>query len=142
MAKGYRILEGIVMADLAFEATGKDQNELFEQSALAVESIMVSLKSVKKAVTKDISLEKDTLENLLFAFLNELVYLKDAEQLLFSDIKASVSKNSGWILHAHLKGEKIHDKMKLGTDVKAITLHKYEVTHSKTGWRAQVVVDV
>ncbi|HSU72865.1 MAG TPA: archease [Candidatus Binatia bacterium] len=138
--KGFRILDNLVMADTAFEATGKDLNELFEHAGLAVESIMAE--SVKKVITKDVSLEKDTVENLLYAFLSELVYLKDAEQLLFSDIKASASKNSGWALHAHLRGETIHPKMKLGTDVKAITLHQYEVKKGKDGWKATVVVDV
>lgn len=142
MAKGWKMLEGVVMADLCFEANGKNLNELFEHSAQAVESIMVDAKSVKKTATKEISLEKDTVDNLLFEFLNELVYLKDAEQLLFSEINASVSKNSGWLLHAHLKGEKIHPKMKLGTDIKAITLHQYEVKQAKGAWTARVVVDV
>jgi SHS2 domain-containing protein len=139
---GFKILEGLAMADTAFEATGKDTSELFEHAALAVESVMVDVKTVKRSVTKDIALEKDTLENLLYEFLSELVYLKDAEQLLFADCIASVSKNKGWQLHAHLRGEKINAKMKLGTDIKAITLHHFEVKQKKTGWTARVVVDV
>ncbi len=136
------MLEGVVMADAAFEATGKDLDELFEQSALAVESVMVDLKSVKKKSTTAISLEKDTLENLLYEFLSELVYLKDAEQLLFSKVSVSVTKNKGWMLNAKLEGETINKKMKLGTDIKAITLHKFSVTESKKRWKAIVVVDV
>jgi len=141
MPKGWKLLEGVVMADLAFEANGKDLNTLFENSALAVGSIMADLKSVTPALSKDISLEKEDVERLLYEFLSELVYLKDAEQLLFSEIKATVSKNNGWLLHAHLKGDKINPKMRLGTDVKAITLHKYEVKKGKA-WTARVVVDV
>ncbi len=138
----FKLLEGVVMADTAFEASGKDLNELFEQSALAVESIMVSAKSIKKEISRDITLDKKTIEDLLYSFLNELVYLKDAEQFLVKSVTAVVSKNKGWLLHAKLDGAKLNKKMTLGTDIKAITLHKFSVKESKSGWVAQVVVDV
>jgi len=142
MAKGYRIIEGIAMADLAFEATGENPGELFEHSAMAVESAQVDLKTVKQVITKDISLEKASIEDLLHEFLSELVYLKDAEQLLFSKANVSISRDDLWALHAKLTGDKINDKMKLGTDVKAITLHEFSVKEDKTGWTARFVVDV
>ncbi|MBI4145583.1 archease [Candidatus Woesearchaeota archaeon] len=142
MKKGFRVLEGIAMADLAFEAVGKDLSELFEHAALAVESAMVDVKTVKPKETTTITLEKDSVETLLYEFLSELVYVKDAEQMLFSEFKVSVAKNKGWQLHAHLKGDTINKKMKLGTDVKAITLHQFSVTQDKKGWTARVVVDV
>lgn len=141
MEKGYRIIEGIAMADLAFEAVGKTPGEMFENSALAVESAQVDLRTVGKNITKDISLEKESIEDLLHEFLSEIVYLKDAEQLLFSDAKVSISKNDKWILHAKLTGDKINDKMNLGTDVKAITLHMFSVKE-ENGWTARFVVDV
>ena len=140
--KGFRILEHLTMADTAFAAEGKSLNELFENAGHAVESIMVDAETVKNKTTTTITLEKDNIENLLYAFLSELVYVKDAEQLVFSEITVTITQNTGWLLHAHLKGEVIHSKMKLGTDIKAITLHKFFVSKTKTGWTAQVVVDV
>ncbi|MBI4151194.1 archease, partial [Candidatus Woesearchaeota archaeon] len=121
----FKMLEGVVMADAAFEATGKTPDELFEQAALAVESVMVNLKTVTKKSTTAITLEKDTIENLLYEFLSELVYLKDAEQLLFSKATVSVNKNKGWLLNAKLEGDTLNKRMKLGTDIKAITLHQF-----------------
>ena len=142
MEKGYRVIEGIAMADLAFEAVGETPGEMFEHSALAVESAMVDLKTVKQVISKDITLEKESIEDLLHEFLSEFVYLKDAEQLLFSDVKVSITKETVWILHAKATGDKINDKMKLGTDVKAITLHEFSVKENKLGWTARFVVDV
>ena len=142
MKKGWKILEGIAMADIAFEAVGKDLSQLFEHAALAVESVMVDVKTVKPKRTTTITLEKDSIETLLYAFLSELVYVKDAEQMLFSEFKIAVAKNKGWQLHAHLKGDTINKRMKLGTDVKAITLHQFSVTQDKKAWTARVVVDV
>lgn len=142
MKKGFKVLDKLSMADTAFEATGKDLSEVFEQSALAVESILVDLKSIKGKFSTTIEIEQESLENLLYEFLSELVYLKDAQQLVFSDIHVTVSEVKGWHLHAKLSGATINQKMKLGTDIKAITLHQFELTKHNDGWRAQVVVDV
>ena len=142
MKKGFRILDKLSMADTAFEAKGKDLNEVFEQSALAVESIMVDLKTVSGKVKTTIELEKASLETLLYEFLSELVYLKDAESAVYNKIHVAITKNKGWLLHAQMSGGTITKKMKLGTDIKAITLHEFELVQSKEGWSAQVVVDV
>ena len=141
------------MADLAFEVKGKSLNELFEQSALAVGSVMVELKTVKGVQSRKVVLGADSVENLLYLFLNELVYLKDAEQLLFSKAKVAVinhgfrevsqrASREGWALSARLAGDKINKKQKIGTDVKAVTLHLFEVKQGKKGWTARFVVDV
>jgi SHS2 domain-containing protein len=50
----YKFLEGIVTADLAFEATGKDLNDLFTNAALAVLESQVKLETVEPKVTKKI----------------------------------------------------------------------------------------
>ena len=56
MAK-YKFLEGVVTADLAFEATGKSLNELFENAALALFVSQVKLTTVTPKVTKQIKLK-------------------------------------------------------------------------------------
>lgn len=142
MKKGFKVLDKLSMADTAFEATGKDLSDVFEQSALAVESILVDLKSVKGTFETTVEIEQESLENLLYEFLSELVYLKDAQQLVFNEVHVTVSEVKGWHLHAKLSGATISKKMKLGTDIKAITLHQFELVKHNDGWKAQVVVDV
>lgn len=140
---GYKFLEGIVTADLAFEATGKDLNALFENAAMAVLESQAKLETIAAKVTKKVVLENEDVGQLLFDFLNEIIFLKDAEQLIFKTVKAAVTKNAVYKLVAELKGETIDQKKhKLGNDLKAVTMHKFKVEQDKKGWKCLVVVDI
>ncbi len=142
----YNFLPDIATADLAFEAFGKNPSELFENAALALEESMVKLDNVAPSNTNTINKEEDSLENLLFSFLEELIYLKDAEQLIFSKIECEVKSQDTkrFTLNAHLSGEKIDpNKHKLGIDVKAVTKHLFKIEQlSNKIFRAQVILDV
>ncbi len=139
----YRFLEGIVTADLAFEATGKDLNDLFTNAALAVLESQAKLETVEPKVTKKVVMENDDIGQLLFEFLNEIIFFKDAEQLIFKTVKVSIAKNAKYKLVADLKGEKIDPrKHKLGNDLKAVTMHMFEVKETPKGWKCRVVIDI
>ncbi len=128
-------------ADVLFEAEGKTLNELFEAAALATEETQVDLKTVKPKITKKITLEKDNVEMLLFDFLQELIFLKDAERLLFSKFEIKIKE--GYKLEAKLYGEIIDQKKHtLNVDVKAVTLHRFEVKKAKNGWFARIILDI
>ena len=130
-------------ADVLFEADGKNLDELFEAAGLATEETQVELKGIKHKIKKEIELKNDTVEMLLFDFLQELIFLKDAELLLFSKIRLSVSEGKPNKLKAVLEGEKINPKkQELKVDVKAVTLHRFEVKKTKTGWFARVILDI
>ena len=141
----YKFLEDIAIADVAFEASGKNLEKLFESAGLAVTNTMVKdLKSVKQKVTKNIEVKSDTIEMLLFNFLQEIIFYKDAELLLFNkfDIKI-VSENKKWKLKAKTSGEKLNmKKHELLVDVKAVSLHNFKVEKNRLGWKADVILDV
>lgn len=88
----FDFLPNIATADIAFEAFGKSYSELFENAALALEETMVSTTRVKPLKKYTIKKEADNVEDLLYLFLEELVYLKDAEQMVFSKIDCKVKK--------------------------------------------------
>ena len=139
----YRFLEGLVTADLAFEATGKDLNQLFKNAALAMFSAQAKLSSITPKITKRIRLEHEDLEQLLFDFLNDIIYFKDAKQLLFKTAKVKITKDKNYKLDAELKGETLNlKKHKLGNDLKAVTYHQFRVEKTKSGWKCVVVVDI
>ena len=130
-------------ADVLFEAEGRTVDELFEAAGLATEETQVDLKGVKLKIKKEIKLKNKSVEMLLFNFLQELIFLKDAKLLLFSKIKVSVSEGKINKLKAVLEGEKIDPKKhELRVDVKAVTLHRFEVKKTKTGWFARVILDI
>jgi len=141
----FKFLEGLTVADVAFQAEGRGLPELFASAARATESVMVEgLKSIEPRVQRKIRLEGDSVDSLLFNFLSELVFLKDAEKLLFSGFKVKVKKEKDrLILEAALSGEKLDPKKHvLLADVKAVTRHKFEVKKTRAGWSARVILDI
>ncbi len=139
----YKILEDVAIADVCFVAYGKDINELFGNAAFATEEIMVDTKTVKPRVSHTIMLDKEKLEDLLYDFLSELIFLKDADSLVFSAITVKIEKNKTYRLTALLKGEPLDRKHHvLRADVKAVTLHMFTIEKNKSTWSCQVVLDV
>src|SRR6185295_1156008 len=79
----YHYLEEIGTADIAFEATGRDLPELFRAAADATVNVMIdNIDAIHPVETRQIELSNDKLDMLLFDFLQELIFLKDAERLL------------------------------------------------------------
>ena len=142
---GYTYLEDITIADAAFRAEGQTLPELFTWAALALTNVMVrTLDRVEPKVEHEIILQADDVERLLYDFLQELIFLKDAELLLFSRYEVSIrTLPEGYQLQAKAYGEPLSiQKHDLVVDVKAVTMHRYEVTQTSTGWEATVVLDI
>ncbi len=141
----YKFLEDISIADVAFEAQGKTLEELFTEAALAVTNTMVEdVRTIEQRISKSIELTAENVEMLLFHFLQELIFYKDAELLLFSKFDLAIEqKDSTWHLHAKAYGEAISPgRQDLLVDVKAVSLHNFKVEETSRGWRATVIVDV
>ncbi|MEM2874053.1 MAG: archease [Candidatus Nanoarchaeia archaeon] len=140
----FKFLEKLVTADIAFEAFGKNLNEVFENSAFALCATMVQPKSMVAKIKKIIKMQNKDINTLLIDFLNELIYYKDAESLLFPKVKVKiVEKNGIYLLTAEVAGEKIDfQKHKVLADVKAATWHLFELQKKGKAWRAQVVLDI
>ncbi len=133
----------IVRADAAFDAFGKDYSALFANSGEALSSVMVDLKTLSSIKKHTFSLQNKNIQSLLYDFLEEIIFVKDAEQLLFNKFKVTVAKKKVYELHAECVGDKINTKkQKLGVDVKAITLHDFKISKTKDGYKARIVVDV
>ena len=141
----FKVKEDVAIADVAFEATGKSLNELFESCADAVVATMVKdVKTVAAKKKKTIKLSSNKVDQLLHDFMNELIFLKDAELLLFSKCKVKVTEKAGaYNLFAECSGDKINMKtQELLVDVKAATWHMFEVEKTTKGWKAFVILDV
>jgi SHS2 domain-containing protein len=139
----YRYLEDIVTADLAFEAEAETIERLFEENASALTDAMVSIKGVKPRARKTIRLVENSLERLLYSWLEELVFIKDAELLLFSKFDVKIAEKDGkFHLEAAAHGEKLKKRHEQKIDVKAITLHMFELRKKGKGWYSRVVVDI
>ena len=131
-------------ADIIFEAYGKSMEEVFENSALALEEIMVKTSSISLKKKHPIKLEADNIENLLYDFLSELIFLKDADGLLFKKFKVSIKEvKKKFILNANCEGDLINrEKHDLLCDAKAITKHLFEIKKIKDKFTARILVDI
>ncbi len=131
-------------ADILFQAKAETLGELFEQCALAVEESMIKLKQIQPKKEIKIKGKNLKLEYLLFDFLNDLLFYKDSQQLLLSRFKCIIKESQkGYELACSAFGEKLNpEKHEQKVDVKAITMHMFEVKKKGKSWMAQVLIDI
>ncbi|MBS3121590.1 archease [Candidatus Woesearchaeota archaeon] len=123
-------------ADCKFKAYGKTIEEMFSNAALAMFNIIVDTTTVSPLVIKEINVCGDDEYQLLYNFLEQLLFLIDTESfLLHSIVELTIE---GKVLHAKVYGDcKIEDYETHG-DIKAVTYNEMEVTDKYV----QVVVDL
>jgi len=131
----------ITTADVAFEAYGKDLNELFANAALAMFEVMINTKQVEPKIERKVEAEGNDLQSLMFSWLNSLLVFVDSENLAFSEFRVKVDEDN-FKLEGICKGEEMNrEKHETRTHVKAATMHKLEVKKNKT-WKARVILDI
>jgi SHS2 domain-containing protein len=139
----HEFVEGIAVADCAVEIVGDDLDDLFSTAALALADLMVDPATIRVATERQVELTAPSLDLLLYDWLTELIYLKDAEQLVFADVSARVSPGPPCRLAARLVGGPIdRATTALRADPKAVTFHQFELEPRDRGWRARVVIDI
>ena len=141
----YEYLEEFGTADIAFEATGRDLPQLFTAAADATMNVMIdNLDAIESREARQIELSNDNVEMLLFDFLQELIYFKDANRLLLRARKTQIDqKGEAYFLKAKLTGEKLDDtRHQQRADVKAVTLHGFSVKKHGDNWKARVLLDI
>lgn len=139
----YRFHENISLADVAFSAEASSLEKLLIEGAKATFEVMVKLGDVQPKEKQEIRLEEDSPEKLFFEWIGELIYLKDAEEMVFSRFEVNIKKGQKYFLKGTAWGEKINPKKHtLNVDVKAITYHHFKVEQTKKGWEAFVILDI
>lgn len=141
----YKYLEDIGTADIAFEATGRDLPELFTSAANATMNVMIeNLDTIEPRETRRIELKNDEIDMLLFDFLQELIYFKDAERLLLCVREMRIEERDGaYSLSATTAGEPLDARRhQQRADVKAVTLHDFRVEKTEGGWKARALLDI
>ncbi|HEV8361340.1 MAG TPA: archease [Candidatus Thermoplasmatota archaeon] len=141
----FRFVEDVSVADVAFEARGRDLAELLREAGRAVTATMVKdLASVRARDARVLAVQAPDAERLLHRFLQEVIYLKDAERLLLSEFDARVREEPGQLqADVAARGEPLdasrHEQV---VDVKAVTWHRFRVARTAEGWEAFVVLDI
>jgi len=143
MTYSYEFLPAVALADTAFRVRADSWGSLFAGSTEAMTAVMVDLADLRDTQAKSISITAHTVEDLLYDWLAELVYLKDAEAFLCKTADVEVSPGAIWHARGGLKGDTIAPaRQQLGQDVKAVTYHLFRVWQEEGEHLAQVVLDI
>ena len=141
----YRFLDSVAIADVAFEATGENLAELFVAAGDATINTMIgSVDGILAKTSRKIQLSNSELDLLLFDFLQELIYYKDADGLLLRVPQVEIEEQGGeFKLIATGFGEEIDPtRHEQRADVKAVTLHQFKLEQTSEGWRCFVILDI
>ena len=141
----FEYLDDIATADAAFRAWGVSKEEMFTAAAEATLGVMVGdLSSIEERQKRQVELRAQSLEMLLFGFLQELIFYKDAERLLLRVTRLEIGQREGeFMLTGQLAGEEIDTaRHELMVDVKAVTLHRFEAVKLEEIWQSRVILDI
>jgi SHS2 domain-containing protein len=138
MEKEFEILNHT--ADVGIIAHGSDMKEAFANAAKGLFSLITELDDVEEIEHRDIELTAPDQESLLVAWLNELIYLFDVENILFK--RFEITRLSKTHLKGRAYGEKVDtSRHKLELGVKAATYHMLKIDKGETS-KVQVIFDI
>ncbi len=128
-------------ADIGIRLKAKDLEDLFRKAALAMFDIIAEKKSPVSSPRSpaNFNLSADNLDELFVNWLNDLLSLSAAKDLIFCDFKIDKLDESG--LSASAVGEAVKN-YKINTEIKAATYHELKLEKVKSGWQAQGIFDV
>ena len=120
-------------ADMIVKATGVNIIEAFEQGALGYYSVMTDLELIEHNIIKEVKVESEDLESLLFDWIDQLIFLFDTELFISNAIKISmlekIEEDEKFLLEATLKGEEfVIGKHSQKSEVKAMTYSFMKIT--------------
>jgi len=140
----FKFVDNVATADCAVEIEAETLPGIFVDAAKSLMACMIDPAAVKSKLTWRIELTEEDLPGLLYAWLSELVFIRDSENVLFSDFEVDrLETDSGCRLDAVVKGEKIdHDRHDIVVDVKAVTMHMFRIEKEGGIWRAFVIYDL
>jgi SHS2 domain-containing protein len=146
MGAAFTFLDDIALADMAFEATADSPVELFESATSALIESLANPLSIGQSWHHLIDRQAGDVSSLLFDWLEEMVYLKDAHGVVFHHASFILDRHPAqtiWHLRGQLTGAPVDPgTQELRSDVKGVTKHLYEVSECSGTWRARVVLDV
>ncbi|MFZ0818890.1 MAG: archease [Candidatus Acidiferrales bacterium] len=144
-------------ADIGFVAYGVVREELFQNAGLALISIAGDVGVVRESERREMELTGESDEELLYAWLSEIVAVMDAERLALArvEVESLDTKLGEGRLRGAVYGER-YDRARhaAGVAIKAVTYHQFAIERAEVrydgsggartemGWRARVYLDL
>ena len=132
-------------ADVYIMAYGNSLREVFENAALATIDVITDTGKVEGRLQKNVEIEASDEQALLYAWIEELLVLLDAEEFLLSrsQISSIEEGKRGLRLKAKIWGEFFNPtKHPQKVVVKAITYHLMEIVTEAGKVTAKFLLDI
>ena len=113
-------------ADVKFRAKAMSLAKAFEESASALFETMRGNINILEQEEKTIDVNGENLENLLYNFLEEFLFLLDSEDFLISEIKSLDIDDKNYKLRMKVSGDAAKN-YHFTNDVKAITYNDMRI---------------
>jgi SHS2 domain-containing protein len=136
---GYEHFE--VEADVGVRAWGATRADAFAQAAIGALALVADPQTVAARETRDVRAQADAPETLLAAWIDECLYVHEVEGFVASRVEVGTCTDT--VVHGRLHGEPLDPgRHRLGTVVKAATLHEVSVQARDGRHEVRIIVDV
>ncbi len=132
-------------ADVGVRGRGRTVEEAFEGAAQALSLLLCEdLSGIRSEAEQPVACEAAGLEELLVAFLNELIFYSESRSLVFGRFRVKIGQDGDvYRLSGRAWGEPFDPKRhEFTVQPKGATFTELAVTHRGDEWIAQCVVDV
>jgi len=139
MAMKYEFLDHT--ADVCIRVFGGSFSELLSNAADALMDLIVDRETVKLSEEIPFEVNGETREELLVKMLGEILYLHQADKLVFKDIEiGNVARNRvAGILYGEAFDSTRHE---LQLDIKAATYHNLNIEKVNDKFKVDIVFDI
>lgn len=140
MNDGFELLQHT--SEIGFRATGTTLERAFANAGKALFEVMTDIDKLDRDVEHRIVVESENLEALLYDFIDELIYLSQAEGLLFRTFDIHIETYPGtYKLDGVAQGQRIREGLRL-QEVKAPTYSDMRVEDESKRWVIEMYLDV
>ena len=140
MGQGYNRIMGFEeishTADWSARIWAEDLPSLFAEAARAMNSLSGTVIGTDPRLKRTFQVEGPDAESLLVAFLSELLYYQEQENLAFDVFDLKVA---GEWLEVKMEGAQITNSEKA---IKAVTYHNLKIERTDRGFETTIVFDV
>jgi len=132
-------------ADVGVEITAGSPGELYAEAAVAFCETVTVPSTVRRRERRRVVKRAPDRVELMVEWLEELLYLFDAHELVFSGAEVTLGElpDGGFELRGEIAGERFDpDRHPVKVAIKGITYHGLEVRERAGGWWARVIFDI
>lgn len=123
-------------ADWSVRVWAEDLGGLFVESARAMNTLAGVVTTSEPRLKRRFEFEGPDSESLLIAFLSELVYYQEQENLAFTQFDLRILDHR---LSVMMEGEQI---VSVDKAIKAVTWHNLKIAKTERGYEVEIVFDV